>query len=53
MTEEIFKILKEIKTLSYPSNQYDRRDMIMALENIYNILNENFPDIEINKEKIV
>jgi len=49
----IEEILKEIKTLSHPSNQYDRRDMIMALENIYNIINQNFPDIEINKEKIV
>ena len=52
MSEELINIIKEIKTLSHPSNQYDKRDMIMALDNIYNIIDTNFPDIEINKEKI-
>ena len=53
MTEEIYKILKEIKTLSHPSNLYDKRDMMLVLDNIYDIINNSFPEIEIDKEKIV
>ena len=49
--EEIFNLLKEIKTLSHPSNKYDRRDMILTLDNIYNNIDIAFP--EIDKEKIV
>lgn len=52
MTEKIYEIVKEIKTLSHPSNQYDRRDMILALDNIYDLLSSAFPEIEIDKEKI-
>jgi hypothetical protein len=51
--EEIFNLLKVIKTLSHPSNKYDRRDMILALDNIYNNIDIAFPEIEIDKEKIV
>lgn len=48
MKEEFIKKLEEIKILTHPSNQYDRRDMIRTLDEIFNIVSVILNDYKLN-----